>query len=35
MTDGSVRFVKSSVSMPTWWALGTIAGGEIVSSDSY
>jgi len=35
MVDGSVRFVKSSVAMPTWWALGTIAGGEIVSSDSY
>jgi prepilin-type N-terminal cleavage/methylation domain-containing protein/prepilin-type processing-associated H-X9-DG protein len=35
MADGSVRFVKSSIAMQTWWALGTRAGGEIVSSDSY
>ncbi|WP_337172990.1 DUF1559 domain-containing protein [Paludisphaera sp.] len=33
--DGSARFVKSSVSMATYWALGTRAGGEVVSSDSY
>jgi prepilin-type N-terminal cleavage/methylation domain-containing protein/prepilin-type processing-associated H-X9-DG protein len=33
--DGSVRFVKSSVNMRTWMQLGTIAGGEVVSSDSY
>ena len=33
--DGSVRFVKSSVSLQTWWALGTKAGGEVISSDSY
>ena len=33
--DGSVRFVKNSVSLPTWWALGTRNGGEVVSSDSY
>ncbi|GAC1473471.1 MAG: DUF1559 domain-containing protein [Isosphaeraceae bacterium] len=35
MADGSVKFVKSSVSMPTWWALGTRANGEVISSDSY
>ncbi len=35
MADGSVRFVKNSISMPTWLALNTIAGGEVVSSDSY
>jgi prepilin-type N-terminal cleavage/methylation domain-containing protein/prepilin-type processing-associated H-X9-DG protein len=35
MADGSVRFIKSSINMTTWWALGTKAGGEIVSSDSY
>ena len=35
MADGSVRFLKNSVSSPTVWALGSIAGGEIVSSDSY
>jgi prepilin-type N-terminal cleavage/methylation domain-containing protein/prepilin-type processing-associated H-X9-DG protein len=33
--DGSVRFVKSTASGVTWRALGTIAGGEVVSSDSY
>ena len=35
MADGSVRFVKNSISMNTWWALGTRANGEVVSSDSY
>jgi len=34
-TDGSVRFVKDSVGLQTWWALGTRAGGEVVSSDTY
>jgi prepilin-type N-terminal cleavage/methylation domain-containing protein/prepilin-type processing-associated H-X9-DG protein len=33
--DGSARFIKSSVSMSTYWALGTRAGGEVISSDSY
>ena len=33
--DGSVRFVKSTVNAVTWRALGTIAGGEVVSSDQY
>ncbi len=33
--DGSVRFVKNTVNPITWTALGTIAGGEVVSSDSY
>jgi prepilin-type N-terminal cleavage/methylation domain-containing protein/prepilin-type processing-associated H-X9-DG protein len=35
MADGSVRFVKSSISMNTWWALGTKATGEVLSSDSF
>jgi prepilin-type N-terminal cleavage/methylation domain-containing protein/prepilin-type processing-associated H-X9-DG protein len=35
MADGSVRFLKSSVDMRTLWALGSRAGGEVVSSDSY
>jgi len=35
MADGSVRFIKDSVDMLTWWKLGTKAGGEVVSSDSY
>jgi len=33
--DGSVRFVKDSVNLQTWWALGTRDRGEVVSSDSY
>jgi prepilin-type N-terminal cleavage/methylation domain-containing protein/prepilin-type processing-associated H-X9-DG protein len=33
--DGTVRFLKNSVSLPTWRALGTRNGGEVVSSDSY
>jgi prepilin-type N-terminal cleavage/methylation domain-containing protein/prepilin-type processing-associated H-X9-DG protein len=33
--DGSVRSVKESVAVPVWWALGTRAGGEIVSGDAY
>jgi prepilin-type N-terminal cleavage/methylation domain-containing protein/prepilin-type processing-associated H-X9-DG protein len=35
MADGSVRFVKDSINQTTWWALGTRANGEVVSSDSY
>ena len=33
--DGSTRFLKSSVAMRTYWALGTKANGEAISSDSY
>jgi len=33
--DGSVRFVKDSVNVQTWWAIGTRNGGEVVSSDAY
>ena len=33
--DGSVHFVKNSVNPSTWRALGSIAGGEVVSSDAY
>jgi hypothetical protein len=35
MGDGSVRFVKDSIDIPTWQALGTRAGGEVTSADSY
>jgi len=35
MMDGSVRFIKNTVSLPTWWALGTRNKGEIISSDAY
>jgi prepilin-type processing-associated H-X9-DG protein len=33
--DGSVRFIKSSIAMNTWWSLGTKSNGEVVSADSY
>src|SRR5262249_54873602 len=35
MGDGSVKFIKDSINMKTWMALGTRAGGEVISSDSY
>jgi len=35
MGDGSVRFVKDSINLATWRGLGTIAGGEVISSDSF
>jgi len=35
MADGSVRFIKASVSQSTWWALGTKGGGEVLSADSF
>jgi prepilin-type processing-associated H-X9-DG protein len=35
MTDGSVKFIKNSISWQTWWALGTRNVGEVISSDSY
>jgi prepilin-type N-terminal cleavage/methylation domain-containing protein/prepilin-type processing-associated H-X9-DG protein len=31
--DGSVRFVRDSIPLDTWKALGTRAGGEVVSLD--
>ncbi|APW59778.1 DUF1559 domain-containing protein [Paludisphaera borealis] len=34
-TDGSVKFIKESISRPTWWSLGTRGGGEVVSADAY
>ncbi len=35
MADGSARFIKNSISMATWWALGTKNNGEVITSDSY
>ena len=32
MGDGSVKFIKSSISMTTWWALGTRNNGEVISA---
>jgi prepilin-type processing-associated H-X9-DG protein len=33
--DGSVKFVKDSISATTWWALSTKAGGEVVDAGAY
>jgi prepilin-type N-terminal cleavage/methylation domain-containing protein/prepilin-type processing-associated H-X9-DG protein len=33
--DGSVRFIKDSINPQTWWALGSRANGEVISSDAY
>jgi len=33
--DGSVRFVKSTVNVQTWYALATPNYGEVVSSDAF
>jgi len=35
MGDGSVKFIKNTVNLYTWWALASIAGNEVVSADSY
>jgi prepilin-type N-terminal cleavage/methylation domain-containing protein/prepilin-type processing-associated H-X9-DG protein len=34
-SDGSVKFIKDSVSIPTFRALSTKDGGEVLSSDAY
>ncbi len=33
--DGSVKFVKDTISLPIWWAIGSRNLGEVVSADSY
>jgi prepilin-type N-terminal cleavage/methylation domain-containing protein/prepilin-type processing-associated H-X9-DG protein len=35
LCDGSVRSYKATISPAVWWALGTRAGGEVISADSY
>ncbi|MDR3634526.1 MAG: DUF1559 domain-containing protein [Isosphaeraceae bacterium] len=35
LCDGSVRFIKDSISVTTWNALGTSRGSEVLSADSY
>ena len=33
--DGSVKFIKDSVSFQTWGSLGTKGGGEVIDASSY
>jgi prepilin-type processing-associated H-X9-DG protein len=33
--DGSVKFIKDSISLQTWGALATKAGGEVIDASSY
>ncbi len=35
MGDGSVRFIKSTLAMQTWWGLGTRAGNEVIDASSF
>ncbi|MEW4571147.1 DUF1559 domain-containing protein [Tautonia sp. JC769] len=35
MADGSVRFIKDTIAIPTFRALSTTRGGEIVSADQF
>jgi prepilin-type N-terminal cleavage/methylation domain-containing protein/prepilin-type processing-associated H-X9-DG protein len=35
MADGSVRFMKDSINVTTWWALGSKAGNEVLDSNAY
>jgi prepilin-type N-terminal cleavage/methylation domain-containing protein/prepilin-type processing-associated H-X9-DG protein len=34
-SDGSVKLIKDSVNMTTYWSLGTRNGGEVVGSDAF
>jgi len=35
VADGSVRFIKDTIALPNWRALGTRSGGEVISADAY
>lgn len=35
LCDGTVRFVSEDIDLDVWWALGTPAGGEVLSSDEW
>jgi prepilin-type N-terminal cleavage/methylation domain-containing protein/prepilin-type processing-associated H-X9-DG protein len=35
MADGSVKFMKDTINVMTWQALGSRNGGEVVSADGY
>jgi prepilin-type N-terminal cleavage/methylation domain-containing protein/prepilin-type processing-associated H-X9-DG protein len=33
--DGSTRFIKNTINVQTWWALGSRAGAEVFDASSY
>jgi len=33
--DGSIKFIKDSISNQAWWAIATKAGGEVVDASSF
>jgi prepilin-type N-terminal cleavage/methylation domain-containing protein/prepilin-type processing-associated H-X9-DG protein len=33
--DGSVKFIKNTIALPTWWAIGTRNQSEVIGSDQY
>jgi len=33
--DGHVQFIKSSIDIKIWWAIGTKADGEVIGSDAF
>jgi prepilin-type N-terminal cleavage/methylation domain-containing protein/prepilin-type processing-associated H-X9-DG protein len=33
--DGSTRAINKTIAVQVWWALGTRAGGEVISADAY
>ena len=35
LADGHVQFIKNTINLATWQALGTVAGGEVISADGY
>jgi prepilin-type N-terminal cleavage/methylation domain-containing protein/prepilin-type processing-associated H-X9-DG protein len=35
MMDGSVKFIKDSISATVWWAIATRDHGEVISADSF
>jgi prepilin-type processing-associated H-X9-DG protein len=35
LADGSVKFMKDTISPVVWRSLGSIQGGEVISADQY
>ena len=35
MCDGSVRFIKSTIAVRTWWGVGTKSNGETIGGDAF